>query len=117
MVKLFNTNNSSALWEPPAAHKGSFFALSYYQLTFFALIALYAGGLRWWFRWQDVALLVQFKSCFTARVVTASEEWPESTVFMHHRLAACGTFVFAYLLFYHLAFLVTGAGECALWVR
>ena len=114
MVQLFNTDNSSALWKPAAAHKGTFFALSDYQLTFLALIALYAGGLGGRFRRQDVALLVQLKSCFAVRIFTASQERAESTVFMQHRLAALGAFMFAYLIFEHLAFFVAGTGKRAL---
>lgn len=95
MVKLFDADDGPALWEPVAAHEGTFLALPDYQFATLALVALNAGRLCGRFRGQDVAFLVQFESRFTFGIVTASEERPEPAVLMHHRLAALGTFMLA----------------------
>ena len=117
MVQLLDADNGSALREPVAAHKGTLLALSDHQFALFAFMALHAGGFRRRFRRQDIALLVQLKSCFAVWIVAASEKRAESAVLMYHRLVAYRAFMFAYLLFHHFAVFVTGTGECALRVR
>ncbi len=117
MVQLFNADNSSALWELVAAQEGAFFALPDYQLAAFAVVALYPRRFSRWFWRQRITLLVHFRSSFAVRIAAASQERPESAVFMYHRLAARGAFMLTELLFEHFAFFITGTGKCALRVR
>ena len=117
MVQLLDTDNGSALRKPAATHKGAFFTLPDYQFTFFAFMALYAGGLGGWLRRKDIAFLVQSQSGLAVRILTASEERAEPTVFMYHRLAALGTFMFTDALFYHFPLFIAGTGKFAIRIR
>ena len=91
---MLDTDNRPALRESVAAHEGAFFALSYHQFAFFALVTLDAGGFGRGLGRQDVALLVQLERCFAFGIVAASKEGAKSAVLVYHWFAALFGFSF-----------------------
>jgi len=60
---------------------------------------------------QDVAVFIDIEDGPAIGIPAASEEWSESAVLIHHRLAAGRAFMFTYLFFEHFAFLIAGCAE------
>ncbi len=89
------TDDGSTFWEPAAAQKWPPFTLPDDQFTVFALVTLYSGRLRRRFGRQNVAVLIDIEDGFAIRIAATSEERAEPAVFVHHRLAADRTFMFA----------------------